>query len=481
MICFMTTSHPPLPLYEAVAQDIANLVRDGILRPGERVPSVRRLSAQKRVSISTVLQAYGVLENTGVIEARPQSGYYVRVHRAQPLEPVVSRPSALATFVGVNALVEMALSARKRPGIVPLGEACPSPELLPTAKLRRLLASVSARHAAALTTYAFPPGNEKLRRQIARHALDGGCSLHSDDIIITNGCMEALNLCLRAVAKAGDTIALESPTYFGLLQIIESLGMKALEIPTHPRDGISIEALELATRKRGVKACVVMANVSNPLGSVMPDEHKRRLVALLAERNIPLIEDDVYGDLHYGPIRPCTAKTFDRDGMVLLCSSFTKALAPGFRVGWVAPGRFQAQVEMVKFINSVATPEILQITLAEFLESGGYARHLRALRRHFAQQVQQTSQAVFDYFPSGTRVTRPQGGFVLWVELPAKCDALRLHREALAENIGLMPGPMFSASKKTYRNCIRLSCGYPWSGRIDQALLRLGELAKAQG
>ena len=477
----MTTVHPPLPLYEAVAQDIANLVRDGTLRPGERIPSVRRLSVQKRVSISTVLQAYSVLENTGVIEARPQSGYYVRAKRERPLEPALSSPSAAATFVGVNALVERTLVARKRSGIVPLGEACPSPELLPTAKLRRLLASVSARHAVSLTAYAFPPGNEKLRRQIARHALDGGCNLHGDDIIVTNGCMEALNLCLRAVAKAGDTIALESPTYFGLLQIIESLGMKALEIPTHPRDGISIEALELATRKRGVKACVVMANVGNPLGSVMPDERKRRLVALLAERDIPLIEDDVYGDLYYGAARPRTAKAFDRAGMVLLCSSFTKALAPGFRVGWVAPGRFRAQVEMVKFINSVATPEILQLTLAEFLESGGYERHLRALRRTFAQQVQRTSAAIFDYFPAGTRVTRPQGGFVLWVELLPRCDALRLHREALAENIGLMPGPMFSAAKNAYRNCLRLSCGYPWSSRIDQALLRLGELAKQQG
>lgn len=470
-----------LPLYESIAQDIAHLVSEGILRSGERVPSVRQLSAQKRVSITTVLQAYAVLEDRGMIEARPQSGYFVRsMSIGQPLEPKISKPTATASFVGVNALVAAAQSARRRPGMVPLGEACPSPDLLPGTRLRRLLSSAAARHPKLLTTYAFPPGNEKLRRQIARRAIASGCRLNAEDIIITDGCMEALNLCLRAVAKPGDTIAFESPTYYGLLQIIESLGMRALEIPTHPRDGISLEALELATRKRAVKACVVMPTVSNPLGSIMPDEQKARMVALLGERNIPLIEDDVYGDLHYSLTRPNAAKAYDKEGIVMLCSSFTKALAPGFRVGWVAPGRFRAQVEMVKFINTIATPEILQVTIADFLESGGYERHLRGVRRTFAQQVRQVSQAVTEYFPAGTRLTRPQGGFVLWVALPAKCDALRLHRAALEENIGSMPGQMFSASKHAYRNCLRLSCGFPWSTRLDRALLRLGELAKSQ-
>lgn len=469
------------PLYESIAEEIARLVNDGVLRSGERLPSVRQLSAQKRVSITTVLQAYAVLEDRDMIEARPQSGYFVRpANIAQPLEPPISKPAVTASFVGVNALVAAALSARKRPGLVPLGEACPSPDLLPNGKLRRLLSSAAARHPKLLTTYGFPPGNEKLRRQIARRAIASGCRLGADDIIVTDGCMEALNLCLRAVAKPGDTIAFESPTYYGLLQIIESLGMRALEIPTHPREGISLEALELATRKRAVKACVVMPTVSNPLGSIMPDEYKARMVELLSDRNIPLIEDDVYGDLHYSLTRPNAAKAYDKEGIVLLCSSFTKALAPGFRVGWVAPGRFRAEVEMVKFINTVATPEILQVTIADFLESGGYERHLRSVRRTFAQQVRRVSEAVTEYFPAGTRLTRPQGGFVLWVALPAKCDALRLHREALEANISSMPGQMFSASKYAYRNCLRLSCGFPWSVQVDRALMRLGELAKLQ-
>lgn len=473
------TSAPAL--YESVAADLIAMLNKGVLRPGERLPSVRQLSAQKRISVSTVLQAYRTLEDNGLIYARPQSGYFVRARSLrQPPEPALTTPPDTASLVGVSALVAESLAARQKQGMVSFSEACPSPDLLPAARLRRLMATLAMRRPQALTTYAFPPGNEGLRRQIARRAIATGYRIGIDDIVITDGCMEALNLCLRAVAKPGDTIAFESPTYFGLLQIVESLGMKALEIPTHPRDGISLEALELATRKRRVKACVVMPTVANPLGSVMPDENKARLVALLAERNIPLIEDDVYGDLHYAHTRPIAAKSYDKTGNVLFCSSFTKALAPGFRVGWVVPGRFRAQVEMLKFINTVATPDILQATIAEFLNSGGYDRHLRVLRKVFASQVARVSDAVSEYFPAGTQITRPQGGFLLWVALPGRCDTARLRKQALAENISFMPGSMFTNSRNTYRNALRMSCGLPWSDTLDHSLRRLGELAKAQ-
>lgn len=473
------TSAPAL--YESVAADLTAMLNKGLLRPGERLPSVRQLSAQKRISVSTVLQAYRTLEDNGLIYARPQSGYFVRARSLrQPPEPALTTPPDTASLVGVSALVAESLAARQKQGMVSFSEACPSPDLLPAARLRRLMATLAMRRPQALTTYAFPPGNEDLRRQIARRAIATGYRIGIDDIVITDGCMEALNLCLRAVAKPGDTIAFESPTYFGLLQIVESLGMKALEIPTHPREGISLDALELATRKRRVKACVVMPTVANPLGSVMPDENKARMVALLAARNVPLIEDDVYGDLHYAYTRPIAAKSYDKTGNVLFCSSFTKALAPGFRVGWVVPGRFRAQVEMLKFINTVATPDILQATIAEFLNSGGYDRHLRVLRKVFASQVARVSDAVSEYFPAGTQITRPQGGFLLWVALPGRCDTTRLRKQALAENISFMPGSMFTNSRNTYRNALRLSCGLPWSDRIDQGLRRLGELARAQ-
>lgn len=465
-------------LYESLAERVADAIQAGALKAGDRLPSVRRVSAQHRVSIATAVQAYRHLENRRLIEARPKSGYFVSSRPAALAEPNTSTPPGTPRFVGVNQLVTEVLdsSARQADG-VPLGSACPAPELFPAEKLLRLAHAEGRRRPQLMGAYPMSAGHEKLRTMIARRSLDFGCRLNPEEIIVTNGCVEALNLALRAVARPGDTIALESPTYFTLLQIIESLGMKALEVPTHPREGLSIDALDLATQKSGaVKAVIAVPNFQNPLGSLMPDENKARLTQLCDARGIALIEDDIYGDIHFGPSRPRVAKSWDRSGNVLLCSSFSKTVAPGFRVGWIAPGRLYQQVAMLKFISSISTPELPQAAIAEFMDHGGYDHHLRRLRAGFARQVQQTSQAIAEYFPPGTRITRPAGGFVLWVELPAKVDALELFRRARAERIGIAPGPMFTTTKR-YRNCIRVGCGHLWSAKIEMGLMRLGQLS----
>ena len=463
-------------LYEAVAGDISSLIQAGTLAPGERVPSVRRLSRQRRVSVSTVVQAYRVLEDRGLIEARPQSGYYVRAQQRVLQEPSVSAPPRTPQLVGVHALVSRVLESAQVTGMVPLGTGIPYADLVPTAKLLRALTDVARRMPDTIATYSLPPGRNELRRQIALRARDYGVRLEANEVVITNGCVEAVNLCLRAVAKPGDVVALESPTYFGLLQTIESLGMKALEVPTHPRSGISLDALELAIERQRVKACLLMPTVSNPLGSTMSEGAKNRLVKMLAERGVPLIEDAVYSALHFGAVQPRAAKAYDRTGNVLLCSSFTKTLAPGLRVGWVAPGRYFEQVQMLKFISSVGVSDLLQVAIASFLENGGYDRLLRTLRKTYESQVHLFTQAVSRYFPAGTKVTRPTGGFVLWVEMPDGTDALRLYERALAERISLSPGQMFSASNR-YRNCLRLNCGIPWSQQTEHVLRRVGKLA----
>lgn len=467
-----------IALYENVADSISVLIASGTLRPGERVPSVRRLSTQKRVSVSTVLRAYEVLETRGLIEARPNAGYYVRPRLPTAAEPSISQPPRAPQLVGISALVQEILDARK-PDVVSFGAACPSHELMPTQKLRRVLASVARKRPLSLTTYVLPPGNEELRRQIARRALEFGCNFSAKDIIITHGAMEALNLCIRAVAKPGDTIAVESPTYFGFLQIFESLGIKALEIPTHPRDGISLEALEFATDRQKIAAVMAMPNAQNPLGFTMSDDNKKRLVTMLDRRGVPLIEDDVYGDIYYGDERPRPAKHFDRSGNVMLCSSFTKTVAPGFRIGWVTPGKWHAQVQMLKFINSVGSPEALQLAISEFLSSGSYERQLRKLRQSFRDHVARVSAAVSEHFPAGTRITRPAGGFILWVELPEGVDSVALFRQAIRNNISLGPGTLFSATDR-FRNCIRMGCAEPWSARTERAIVTLGELVARQ-
>jgi DNA-binding transcriptional MocR family regulator len=472
--------HSQESLYKQVALRISELIEHGTLRPGERVPSVRQCSAQQNVSIATVMQAYRLLESRGMIEARPQSGYYVRAQRWSPRpEPAMSKAPPRAVEVRVSQLVMQVVKAGRDPGLVRLGATLPSPELFPIKELNRTMASVARRAPVAANSYDPPPGNLALRVQVARRAMEAGCTLAPDDIITTVGATEALNLCLRAVASPGDVIAIESPTFFGILQIIESLGMRVCEIPTYPREGICLDELEERLKCCRVKACVFTPNFSNPLGSCMPDEKKKQLVKILAERQIPLIEDDIYGNLAFGPSRPKVAKAFDNDGWVMLCDSFTKTLCPGYRVGWVAPGRFKEQVEFLKFVNTSATPSLPQMAVAEFLQSGGYDHHLRKIRRFYAEQVRRMTEAVSRYFPQGTKMTRPTGGMCLWIELPAEIDSLVVYQQAMAAKISIAPGPLFSAKQK-FGNFVRLNCGNPWSEAIEEAICKLGEMFQAQ-
>jgi len=462
-----------LHLYEQVAGRLAALIETGAYQPGERIPSVRKMSRQQGVSISTVLQAYMLLEGQGLIEARPQSGYYVRPRLSRSLpEPEISSPATDPSRVSLQELIMMVLRDTANPDLVQLGAALPNLDLLPVDKLNRITASI-ARHAKKeFHQYLLPPGLHALRVQIARRAVNFGCSLSPNDIVITSGGIEAMDLCLQAVCKPGDIVAIESPMYFGTLQNLETNGLKALEIPTHPREGISIEALQFAIANNPVKAVLVISNFNNPLGSVLPDEKKRALVELLAKHEIPLIENDVLGEIYFSEHRPVTAKAFDQKGLVMLCSSFAKDISPALRVGWVAPGRYREKVEWLKFTISTATATLPQIVVATFLEGGGYDRHLRRLRREYAHNVARMSQAVLKYFPYGTRVTRPAGGFVLWVQLPGGADSLELYKLALREGITLTPGYVFSPTNQ-FKDFIRLNAA-AWDYPIERAIERLG-------
>ena len=466
-------------LYEQVASELAELIRMGTFRPGERIPSVRQLSRQRKISITTVLQAYMLLENQGLIETRPQSGYYVRSKLPQLLpEPEMSTPVQDPTLVSVRELVMMVLKDSTNPDLIQLGAAIPNTELVVPMKLNRIMAGLPRQVEKQYNIYDIPPGNEALRIQIAQRAVGIGCNITHADVVTTSGCLEAFTLSLRAVCNPGDTVAIESPMYFGVLQVLESLKLRALEIPTHPRDGISLSALRFAIEHNSIHACLVLSNFNNPLGSCIPDDHKEELVELLALHGIPLIEGDVCGEIYFSGVRPSVCKAYDRKGLVLLCSSFSKDLVPGYRVGWVVPGRFKATIEWLKYTTNVATATLPQVAIAKFLESGGYEHHLRSIRRLYAGFVSQLSQAVMRYFPEGTRVTRPNGGIVLWVQMPDYVDSLELYKQALKAGITLAPGYIFSATEQ-YRNFIRLNAAW-WSYETDRAMRRLGELVAEQ-
>ncbi|RQO81382.1 PLP-dependent aminotransferase family protein [Acidovorax sp. FJL06] len=473
--------------YERHADAMAQLIHSGALRPGDRIPSVREASRTRGISPSTVFEAYYLLEAQGLIHARPRSGYYVsaRLPAAagpRPAEPQPSQPAPTSTGVAVSGLVFEVLGLARERDLVPLGSAFPGLELFPLEPLARCLATGMRKLDPWNIVQSLPPGDERLRQQIAlRYGLHGS-AVDVQEIVITNGAMEALNLCLEAVTRPGDVVVVESPTFYAALQALERLNLQVLEIATHPRDGIDLNALAEALRRQPphqpIKACWLMPSFQNPLGSLMPEHHKRALVALLARHQVPLIEDDVYGELHFAPQRPPPAKAFDSEGLVMHCSSFSKSLAPGYRVGWVAAGRFATAVQRLKLMTTLSAATPSQQALSEYLAQGGYDRHLRQLRRSLAQQQAMALAAVARHFPPGTRVSQPEGGYFLWVELPARVDALQLHHQALQRGISLAPGQIFSADRH-FANCVRINYGHPAQTRFEAALTTVGALATA--
>lgn len=464
-------------LYEQVVNQVMQMMESNTLRIGERLPSLRKMSKQLNVSIATVMQAYVQLESQGRVETRPQSGFYVKSRPiVEPSLPKPTRPRPLPRRIQFGDDISSLFSLSNVPGVIPLGVANPAHELLPSKGLTRALKKVASLRPVETMSYCYPPGDAGLRRQIALRSMERGVNVSPDDFIITTGATEALSISLQAVARPGDAIAVESPTYFCLLQIIERLGMMAVEICTNPDTGMCVDSLAQAIQTVDIKAVISVANFNNPTGALIPDENKKTILDILARKQIPLIEDDIFGDLHFSQTRPHTFKAFDREGLVLTCSSFSKTIAPGYRVGWVSPGRYFEPVLQLKQLVSSATASIPQLTIAEFLRSGLYERHLVRLRRAYREQLEQLRQAVAGSFPKGTRLTRPEGGFVLWVQMPRGVDAMTLHSLALNEHISVTPGSIFSATGK-YRNFIRLCAGSPWNDKIAGGVARLGEVA----
>lgn len=467
--------------YEQYADEIAELIRTQVLRSGDRLPSVRQASTSRKISPSTVFEAYYLLEARGLIQARPRSGYYVNALRSATSanEPATAQPAAQSSHVEISELVFQVLGSTRQADVVPLGSAFPSPQLFPLEKLARSLSPAMRALNPQRIVEELTEGSERLRRQIGLRYVVEGTGIDAGEIVITNGAMEALNLCLQAVTRPGDVVAVESPTFYAALQALERLQLKAVEVATHPRHGIEIDSLAQVLQQHPVRACWFMPNFQNPLGSLMPEENKRTLVELLARHEVPLIEDDVYGELYHGLHRPPPCKAFDRQGLVMHCSSFSKCLAPGYRVGWTAAGRFAQKVQRLKLMTSLATAVPTQEALSDYLQHGGYDRHLRQLRQTLADSQARALRGIAKHFPKGTRVTRPEGGYLLWVELPAQVDALKLHRLASSQNISLAPGHLFSADQR-FAHCLRLNYGQAGDERFDDAIRTIGQLASAQ-
>ncbi len=462
------------PLYEQVASEFRRKIDLGVLRVGEKLPSVRALRNGRRVSTATVMEAYLRLERDGYVRVRDRSGFYVAQppHHAIP-QPRTGRAVAPPVPVGISALVAEVLLQGGRDKLVPLGVSTIDPGLLPMPRLNRAFRRVLARWPLHSARYTGLSGAAALRRQIARRALALGTALDADEVIVTAGGLDALNLALRAVASPGDVVAVESPTYFGVLQALEAVGLRAVEIPADPRSGIDLGLLEHTLRSQRVKAVLVMTTCHNPLGTVMSDEAKKDLVALTARHGIPIVEDGAYSDLAFDERSRRPAKAFDQKGLVVFCGSFSKVLAPGLRLGWIEAGRFRDRIKAYKGVTSGMTSALPQLAVAELLATRYYDRHIKRLRLQVAEQTRLYAQVLRDVLPAGTRMTSPAGGNLLWVQLPG-VDATAVYRRLLEQGVGVFPGEIFSLRGK-HRSFLRISCGALWSPSIERAIELLGK------
>jgi len=476
MITTTTIAHDEDFLYLQIAERLSSQIRQQLLKTGEKLPSVRALSQEQGISISTAYKAYVQLENKGLIEARPKSGYYVRYTPARSFDQPKHEKTATETKkLSVDEMIARVYRSFSNENIVRLSTASPALSLLPQAKLNKSMMEAIRLSSNSCITYGPIQGDESLRKHVARLAFSWGGNILPDDVVTTQGCMEAIVFCLRAVTKPGDAVAIDSPAYFGIFNTVQSLGLKIVEIPADPLHGLNLNFLSKAIKQQKITACLFVPTFSNPLGCCMTNERKKELVNLLAENQIPLIEDDIYGEMYFGKTRPRTCQSYDKQGLVMLCSSVSKTLAPGYRVGWCIPGRFKAQIINLKLMHTLSSASPTHAAIAHFFETGRYDLHMRNLRKALYTQCLRYTQAIAEHFPADIKVSRPQGGYVLWIELNKNIDAFELYERALTYNISISPGQIFSTDSR-FTNFIRISFGIPFNNEIEQSIKTLGFL-----
>lgn len=462
--------------YQRLAQQIGDQIERGVWQPGDRLPSLREQVSHSNMSFVTVGHAYQLLESQGRIIARPQSGYFV----APRPQRSISLPPALVMHddgVDINAYIFDVLQASRNASVVPFASAFPDPRLFPQQQLTRSLANVSKTATAMSVIENLPPGNAELRAAIARRYARQGMNVSPDEIVITAGALEALNLSLQAVTEPGDWVIVENPCFYGALQALERLRLKVISVASDVNDGIDLAALDRALNDYPVKACWLMTNSQNPLGVTLSDAKKARLVALLAQHNVTLIEDDVYSELYDGREKPLPACAWDTQGMTLHCSSFSKCLVAGFRIGWVVAGKHARRIQQLQLMSTLSTSSPMQLALVDYLSTKRYDTHLRRLRRTLAERKQQALQALTQHLPSAVKIHQGRGGYFLWLELPASLDAATLSERALAEQISIAPGKMFSTSG-AWTSFFRFNTSWEWGEREEQAVATLGQLIR---
>ncbi len=453
-----------LPLYQQIAEQLRHAIELGHVAPGAKLPSIRQLAAEYKTSALTVMNALRRLEDQLLVTAKPRSGYYVRrIDNECPLQPMIHQP------LNHNKQYHLQqLRLHERSGLTLSNGHI---DLYPVKRLSQIMRQQIYRHPELLGGYVSGQGYSPLIEQIQRRALAYGCSFERTEILITHGGLESLSLALRAITQPGDNILVQTPTYFFMLELARELGLNCIEIQ-------SVEQLDQQCITHHPTALVYTANFNNPDGALLTDSDKQALVTIAERHHVAVIEDDVYGDVHFGRSRPRPLRAFSPH--VILCSSFTKTLAPGIRIGWIAASGWQAQIAALKHSMTKTTAIYPQAAIAEFLSNGGYDAHLRRLTSKLREYRDKMRHTILEHFPIGTQVSMPEGGYVLWVSLPNTAGSTRaLFELATSQSISFVPGYLFSTDSR-FDHCLRVNFGYGLTPQIEQQIQALATVIHSQ-
>lgn len=468
-------------LYEEIAEKISHQLDSGILCPGEKLPSLRTQGRRYRCSLSVVMQAYALLEAQGRIFSVEKSGFFASSQHSMPLPaPEQDHFSLQSKEAEPVSIIGKIVEASNDSSIVPLGAGVPDQSFLPGGAIKRVIHQTMKDHRGILSGYTGELGLWELRREITQVMEMRGVEADPEEILITNGCTEALALAVQSCSSPGDVIVLESPVFLGIIQILKVLKRRILTIPTSPESGMDLNRLEEVLRNEEVKAVVMTAIYQNPLGFLMPEENRIRAVELANRYGITLIEDDIYHDCSFRHRQERPLKSFDTEGRVLYCSSFSKTLAPALRTGWLMGGSRQRQCRNLKMAQSLGNSALIQKVLAEYLSGPGYLKHLIRLQKIISRQAVEMTLLLTRYLPEGTAITQPEGSYYLWVELPERYDSLKLFEKLLKKGISIVPGEAFSPEER-YRSSMRISYASPITEDTEKALQTLAFLLPDTG
>ena len=452
---------------EQLAHNIRVLIENQTFTAQQKLPSLRDQAADSGLSLMTVMNAYQSLEAQGLIYAREKSGYFVSPHNHTFSSPTTA--VKLHQDVSINSLVFQYLKSIQSKTILPLGSAFPADDLVCSKKLIQIMAQLAREPNSYTQHESLPPGKLALRQLIAQRYNMHGVKTHADDIVITSGCLDALNLALQAVAQAGDYIVLQQHIFYGAWQAAERLGLKVITLPEHPIHGFDLDAFEKILQQYPIKVCWFMLNSHNPIGFNVSNEIKAKIATLIHEYQVYLIEDDVYEELYFSSTRPLPMKYFDHDNWVLHCSSFSKTLGASFRLGWVHAGSFSAKIQHLQLMSTISANSLLQQALVEFISKHHYEKHLRQLRKNLEKQKKLFFKYLEQNLPKGCEIYYYHSGYFLWIKLPPQLASMNIYQALIERNIAIAPSPLFCVFSEQ-RQGLRLNCSFAWTAEIQQAL-----------